>query len=616
MYPFTMNHSTLQKESLVLYKSGPARITAVEEKIEIQLPNGKSKRVREKDIVLLHPGPLRSLSTLDAPLEGEIEEAWELLGDETLALEELSELIFGESTPHTHWCSWKIIREALYFHGTPDAIQGHPRAHIEEVQQARNAKLEAQQKKEAFLERLRSGALLPEDHTELSDVEMLALKRSEVSRILRDLGRDQRPENAHHLLLDTAYWEPNYNPYPARMEVESEAACGEVPDLPQQERVDLTHLTAWAIDDEGNQDPDDAISLQGERIWVHVADVAALITPDSELDLQARARGANLYLPEGTLTMLPPKATELLGLGLQQRSPALSFSFTLSEEAEIEQIEVVTSWIKVNRTTYASVDQEINNSDFAPLYEKALQYQEKRLQQGAIRLELPEVKIRVVEDEVKITPLPKLRSRDLVTEFMLMAGEAAARFAQQHEIPFPYSTQPPPGPDEQGNPYPQPETLAEMYAFRRRFRRSQLKSQPAPHAGLGMSQYSQVTSPLRRYLDLVAHQQLRAWIEQRPLLDSEALTERVGAAEAVIGNVRRAERFSNRHWSMVWLRQQQSWQGEGILVDIMKQRGTFLIPQLGLECKARLKEKEALNHPYPLTLSEVDLPELTAYFRT
>jgi len=67
---------------------------------------------------------------------------------------------------------------------------------------------------------------------------------------------------------------------------------------------------------------------------------------------------------------------------------------------------------------------------------------------------------------------------------------------------------------------------------------------------------------------------------------------------------------------MVWLRQQQSWQGEGILVDIMKQRGTFLIPQLGLECKARLKEKEALNHPYPLTLSEVDLPELTAYFRT
>ena len=75
MYPFTMNHSTLQKESLVLYKSGPARITAVEEKIEIQLPNGKSKRVREKDIVLLHPGPLRSLSTLDAPLEGEIEEA-------------------------------------------------------------------------------------------------------------------------------------------------------------------------------------------------------------------------------------------------------------------------------------------------------------------------------------------------------------------------------------------------------------------------------------------------------------------------------------------------------------------------------------------------------------
>lgn len=610
-----MSHSTPQKDALVLYKSGPARITAIEEKIEIQLPNGKSKRVREKDILLLHPGPAGPLAALEAPLEGEIEEAWELLGDEALPLEELSELIFGESSPHTHWASWKILSQDLYFHGTVEAVEGHPQTHIEQVQQERNARLEAQQKRADLLQRIERAALLPEDHAELSDVEMLALGRTEVSRILRDLKRDQRPENAHHLLLETGYWEPHYNPYPARMAVNHGAAVGEVPELPEQDRVDLTHLTAWAIDDEGNQDPDDAISLDGERIWVHVADVSALITPDSALDLQARERGANLYLPEETLTMLPSRATELLGLGLQQRSPALSFSFTLSEQAEIEAVEVVSSWVEVTRTTYAAVDAEIEKSHFAPLYQKALQYQQRRIEQGAIRLELPEVKTRVVDGVVEITPLPKLRSRDLVTEFMLMAGEAAARFAQQHEIPFPYSTQPPPEPDLQGNPYPAPETPAEMYAFRRRFKRSQLKSQPEPHAGLGMTQYSQVTSPLRRYLDLVAHQQLRAWLEQRPLLDSEALTERVGAAEAVIGSIRRAERFSNQHWKMVWLMQQQAWQGEGVLVDVMKQRGTFLIPELAMECKARLKQPTELNQSVQLSLNESDLPELTAYFR-
>ena len=70
-------------------------------------------------------------------------------------------------------------------------------------------------------------------------------------------------------------------------------------------RRDLTHLPAFAIDDEENQDPDDAVSLDGERLWVHVADVAALVAPDSEADLEARGRGANLYLPERIVNMLP-----------------------------------------------------------------------------------------------------------------------------------------------------------------------------------------------------------------------------------------------------------------------------------------------------------------------
>ncbi len=606
----------LQANALVLYKSGPARITAITDKIEIQLPNSKGKRVRDKDILLLHPGPIRSLTELEQPIEGEVEEAWELLGDESTTLDDLSELIFGEITPHTIWASWKIVADDLYFHGRPEDIRSYPAEHIETVRNERESKARAAEEKAAFLERLKSGALIPDDHAQLSDVEMVALKRSGVSRILRDLGREQRPENGHHLLLETGYWDENHNPHPHRMGLETTPPQGEVPDLPDEERVDLTHLTAWAIDDEGNRDPDDAISLDGENIWVHVADVAALVKPDSELDLEARTRGANLYIPEGTLTMLPPKATELLGLGLQERSPALSFSFILTENGEVDNVEVVTSWVKVTRTTYGEVDKQIEEPPFASLYEKALQYQRRRISQGAIRLDLPEVKIRVVENEIIITPLPRLRSRDLVTEFMLMAGEAAARFSQNNNIPFPYSTQPPPEPDENGESWPLPESPSEMFGFRRRFQRSQLKSIPGPHSGLGMEQYSQVTSPLRRYLDLVAHQQLRAWIQKRPILDSDELTERVGAAEAVIGNVRRAERFSNRHWTMVWLQRNPEWRGEGVLVHTMKQRGTFLIPELALECKVRLKEPTELNCSVQLKLSEVDLPELTAYFRS
>ena len=51
-----------------------------------------------------------------------------------------------------------------------------------------------------------------------------------------------------------------------------------------------------------------------------------------------------------------------------------------------------------------------------------------------------------------------------------------------------------------------------MFARRRTMTASQPSSQPGRHAGLGLDQYVQATSPLRRYLDLVVHQQLRAFL--------------------------------------------------------------------------------------------------------
>ena len=61
----------------MLYKIRPAIVTAVTDKIEIAL-EGSTKRVREKDIKLLHPGPLESLEMLQPPA-GSVEEAWELM---------------------------------------------------------------------------------------------------------------------------------------------------------------------------------------------------------------------------------------------------------------------------------------------------------------------------------------------------------------------------------------------------------------------------------------------------------------------------------------------------------------------------------------------------------
>ena len=65
----------MKKDALVLYKQVPARIREIlSDKIVILLPDGKEKKVRSKDIQILHPGPITSLPDGSAPVS-QVEEA-------------------------------------------------------------------------------------------------------------------------------------------------------------------------------------------------------------------------------------------------------------------------------------------------------------------------------------------------------------------------------------------------------------------------------------------------------------------------------------------------------------------------------------------------------------
>ncbi len=604
-----MPENRLCENSLVLYKSRPARVLKIAEKLEIELQAGKTKRVRHKDVLLLHNGPLNSLAELK-PQSGEVEEAWELLAGESITLAELAELVFGECTPSTAWAAWQLVVDGLYFSGTPDALLAQLPEQVEKERKKRQARAAEELAWSEFIERLRSAKVLPKDEFRLSEVEMLARGRSDKSRILRLLGRQETPAKAHALLLKIGYWKDTNNPYPIRFGVAIEPPAVKLPDLPDEDRLDLTHLQAFAIDDEGNQDPDDAISLDGDRLWVHVADVAALAKPGAALDLEARGRGATLYLPERTIPMLTFEAIEKFGLGLGEISPALSFGLTLGKQAEVLEVAVVHSWVRVTRVSYAEVQSRLAEDPFSRLWDLARLFRERRKAAGAIELRLPEVSVQVIEGEVKIRALPALDSRTLVTEMMLMAGHAVARFAWEHEIPFPFSTQPPPDGE-----ISKPIDLAGMFALRKQLKRSQMKSTPEPHAGLGLEIYSQVTSPLRRYLDLVAHQQLHAFIRGEAPLPEQEVMMRVGAAEAIIDKIRQSERNSNRHWTLVYLRRNPQWCGTGIVVERRGPRATVLIPELALDTAVSIGPHAELNTEIRLAVEGTDLATLSAYFR-
>ncbi len=600
--------TNLTMGALVLYKIRPARVTEVSDKIGLELEGGKTKRVRDKDVTLLHPGPLSSLSQL-TPLEGEVREVWELMEGGETPIGEFSELLYGDYTPASAWAAWQLVAEGIYFEGGPEAIRARPAGQVEAELAERERKLAEARAWDEFMQRVGEGRIIKEDRKILAEVEQLALEKRNGSRILQALGVQETPVNAHRLLVSTGYWGGNENPFPGRAGINMQIPELPVPELPEESRLDLTGLTAYAIDDEDNQDPDDAVSLDGERIWVHVADVAALVEPDSPMDREARERGANLYLPDRVVPMLPQAITDSLGLGLQARSPALSIGFVLNADAVPDRVEIRPSWLAVERISYASAEQRLQEPPFAALLELSRRYRARRAGAGAASIDLPEVKLKVVDGEVEIHPLPRLSSREMVTDLMLMAGEAVAGYCQKHDIPIPYATQAPP--DEASVP----QDLAGMYAYRRCFKPTQIKSQPEPHSGLGLAGYTRATSPLRRYSDLLTHQQLRAHLAGRPPLDIHALSERIALAEAGSMANRKTERLSNNHWRLIYLRDHPEWKGEAVIVAKEGERATVLIPELAMEARVRIKGPEGLNDRVRLKPREIDLPDLACYFR-
>jgi len=591
----------------VLYKIRPARVLALGEKIEIELEGGQIKRVRPKDISLLHPGPLHNLADL-GPREGELDEAWELLEGEETSLSELAELMFDELSPATAWAAWQQVAEGLYFDGTPEAVRVRTREEVERDRVAREAKAAAEREWKEFLHRMKCAQPAPEDAGRLLEVEHLALGKTARSRTLQALGHPETPQHAHRALVQVGYWPPDFNPYPARSALPSGDPDLPVPDLAPEERLDLTHLPAFAIDDEGNEDPDDALSLDGDRIWVHVADVAAVAGPDSDIDREARSRGANQYMPERTVNMLPEAITQRLGLGLQPVSPALSFGFRCGEGGVPEDIEIRITLVRVERLTYQMVEQRLHEPPFAQLCALAARFRERRMAQNAASIDLPEVSVRVNDGDVRIRPLPRLRSRDLVTDAMLMAGECAARFCLEREIPIPYATQPTPDKIEH------PVDLAAMFAYRRRFKPTRLSGEPERHFGLGLDLYTRATSPLRRYSDLLVHQQIRGHLVGSQSLDAQQVSERTAEAETMAAAVRRAERLSNYHWKLVYLDANPHWNGEGVVVEKAEHKTVVLIPKLALETRVRLRVSPELNTRVQLRPREIDLPDLACYF--
>ena len=617
------------ENGLVLYRNRPARVknrAGDGDRIAIEMGDGSARSVRAKDISLLHPGPVGVdfSSLLEARLGTDLEEGWELLylEENGFDLATLAELLFAEYTPQSAWAAWQLVADGLYFAGTPQQIHARPAAAIASEQQRRSEAAKAAQVWADFASRLRSHSWIEADRQFLSEVEQLARGRREDCRVLAELKRAETAENAHALLLEIGYWQTTHAPYAERHHVSTAppAAC-EIADLVEEERLDLTHLEALAIDDEGNRDPDDAVSWDEAEdcLWVHIADVSVVAAAGGDLDLEARDRGSTLYLPDRTVPMMPDAVTQRFGLGLADVSPALSFALHVdSDSGELVQLRVHPSWIAAKRITYAQADARLAASEkmLAAIRRCTGAARRRRAEAGALLMNWPEVRIAADTGEdpprISIVPIVASPSRVLVSEAMVLAGEAAARFADEQDLPFPFAVQNPP--DIDSPPVDEEDSPAGMLSSRKRQPPARVSSVAAAHSGLGVDRYSRVTSPLRRYPDLVAHQQLRKHLKGEPIMTAAEMIEHIGAADEVTRGVRQVERLTRRHWTLVYLMQQPSWQGEAVLIDSRRSRGTALIAELAFETDVHLAGEMPLNSLLQLRLGNVDLARLQAHF--
>ena len=149
----------------------------------------------------------------------------------------------------------------------------------------------------------------------------------------------------------------------------------------------------------------------------------------------------------------------------------------------------------------------------------------------------------------------------------------------------------------------------------RGFNRSKLSVKHSLHSGLGLQAYLRVTSPMRRYLDLLVQQQLVRFLSKSNLLNDSDIKERIKVVNASVSKVNKATRQSVEHFRCVYYKQNKKWEGEGVIVETKGQKASVLIPELAMITQIKFKSKVDLEQRIKLEVNSINLFERSIDFK-
>lgn len=349
------------------------------------------------------------------------------------------------------------------------------------------------------------------------------------------------------------------------------------PDLDANRRRDLSEFPCYAIDSANTTEVDDAVSLDQDtgRIFVHVADPTRFFPQGLSNPVLEAAfkRTSTLYLPDRKYTMFPAElANSLFSLdGIESSNCALTFSFELHEDGSLkeESVQVEATYISCPlRLTYEEVERilaspakGIHEKNLHLLYEKAsVRNAWREIEGGAIFVKSSLSEVTVSGDsenpklEVKVVDTTS-KSWILVSELMITACAVAAEVAEKANLVVAFRTQEPFDYPDDDIIETVPDGPVRAGMIFRNATPSVLSTDPAEHATLGLDSYLQVTSPIRRSTDLIAHFQLKAHLRgSNYLFSEESVKAEIGRTNDLMRTLRFVENRSRKYWQFEYLR--------------------------------------------------------------
>lgn len=325
-------------------------------------------------------------------------------------------------------------------------------------------------------------------------------------------------------------------------------------------RLDLRTDWIITIDGEDAKDFDDAISIKtlapGYELSVHIADVSHYVTPNTPIDRAAHERGTSTYFPGSVIPMLPFKlSNDVCSLRPGVDRLTLSAIMTFDKNGQMKKARFAQSVIKSrHRMTYGEAAKILDKPGGGPAGEKAKQLKimkelagkltANRVAEGSIDFDLPEPEIilDIRGEPENIIRAERNSAHRLIEEFMLAANRAAARYLSDRESL--YRVHPPPKSEPLENFFEiaaglghvtnskrkvshrlqeilqgakgKPDEKLLNFMMLRTMEQASYGPKNIGHFGLGFSDYTHFTSPIRRYPDLLIHRFIKAQLTGRP----------------------------------------------------------------------------------------------------